>query len=130
MKKIWSVFSTITTSVTVALLYASTTLAQSGVQGGMEAARGDNLPTDIFADGGLFTTIVNTMLFIVGAVAVVMIIFGGFRYIISGGKADSITAAKNTIMYAVIGIIVALLSYAILDFVVGTFANGGSNAGL
>lgn len=100
---------------------ASNSAALSGgVQGGMNAARGDNLPDTIFGDAGVFNTVVNTLLFVVGAVAVIMIIYGGFRYIISGGKAESVTSAKNTILYAIVGIIIALLSYAILNFVVNS----------
>lgn len=61
--------------------------------------------------------IINTILLVLGIVAVIMIIIGGFRYVISGGDASSVTAAKNTIMYAVIGLIVAILAYAIVNFV-------------
>lgn len=61
--------------------------------------------------------IINTILLILGIVAVIMIIVGGFRYVISGGDASNVTAAKNTIMYAVIGLIVAVLAYAIVNFV-------------
>jgi hypothetical protein len=49
-----------------------------------------------------------------------MLIYGGIRYTISGGDSSSVTAAKNTIMYAVIGIVVALLAYAIVNFVLKT----------
>ena len=44
------------------------------------------------------------MLFGVGVLSVVMLIFGGFRYVISGGKKESVTNAKNTILYAIIGL--------------------------
>ena len=99
----------------------------SGLGGGVNCAASgasDNGLVTKSLDGDIFTTIVNTFLFIVGAVAVVMLIFGGFKYVTSGGDANSVTAAKNTIMYAVIGIIVAMLSYAILNYVVTTL--GGS----
>lgn len=61
--------------------------------------------------------IINTILLVLGIVAVIMIIVGGFRYVLSGGDASNVTAAKNTIMYAVIGLIVAVLAYAIVNFV-------------
>ena len=49
-----------------------------------------------------------------------MLIWGGFKYITSAGDASAVTAAKNTILYAVIGIIVAVLSYAIVNWVIET----------
>lgn len=67
--------------------------------------------------GGAFTTIINVLLFVIGAVAVIMLIYGGIRYTISGGDSASVTAAKNTILYAIVGIVVALLAYAIVNFV-------------
>jgi hypothetical protein len=63
--------------------------------------------------------IVNILLFVIGLVAVIMIIIGGLRYVLSGGDQSAVTGAKNTILYAVIGLIVALLAYAIVNFVVG-----------
>lgn len=66
----------------------------------------------------LFNKIINTALFLIGALSVVMLIYGGIRYTISGGKQESVTAAKNTILYAIVGIVVALLAYAIVGFVV------------
>ncbi len=50
-----------------------------------------------------------------------MLIIGGIRYTISGGDSTAVTSAKNTILYAVIGIIVALLAYAIVNFVLDSF---------
>lgn len=61
--------------------------------------------------------IIDILLFAIGAVAVIMIIFGAFRYVLSGGDSSSVTAAKNTILYAVVGLVVAILAYAIVHFV-------------
>jgi len=72
--------------------------------------------------GAVFKTIANVLLFIIGAVAVIMLILGGIRYVLSQGDAKQVESAKNTILYAVIGIIVALLAYAIVNFVIGAFA--------
>lgn len=66
-------------------------------------------------------TVVNVILFLLGAIAVIMVILGGVRYVLSNGEASQVTAAKNTILYAVIGLIVALLAYAIVNFVVDQF---------
>lgn len=65
--------------------------------------------------------LVNTLLYILGAVAVVVIILGGLLYSTSAGDASRVTTAKNTILYAVVGLIVALLAYAIVNYVVKTF---------
>lgn len=69
--------------------------------------------------GNLVTTIVNILLFVVGIVAVIMIIIGGLMYVVSGGDAGSVTKAKNTILYSVIGLLIAILAYAIVNWVVG-----------
>lgn len=61
--------------------------------------------------------IVNVLSAIVGVVAVIMIIFGGFRYITSGGNDTSVTGAKNTILYAIIGLVIVALSQVIVHFV-------------
>jgi hypothetical protein len=74
-------------------------------------------PTDLFGQAGVFTTIVNILLYIIGAIAVIMLIIGGIRYVTSAGDSSAVTAAKNTILYAIIGIIVALLAYAVVNFV-------------
>jgi Type IV secretion system pilin len=65
----------------------------------------------------LIRTIINILSIIVGVVAVIMIIIGGFRYITSGGKQESVTAAKNTILYAVIGLVIVALAQIIVRFV-------------
>ena len=88
---------------------------------GADCAQGSDQPGTLFGNGtdeGLFKKIVNIMLFIVGAVAVIMLIVGGIRYVTSGGAQDHVTAAKNTIMYAIIGIVVSVLAYAVVNFVI------------
>lgn len=67
----------------------------------------------------LIREVINTFSAIVGIVAVIMIIFGGFRYITSGGDSSNVTTAKNTILYAIIGLIVVALSQFIVKFVLG-----------
>lgn len=93
--------------------------------GGANAARGDDQQADLFGADGIFRTITNVLLFLIGAVSVIMLIIGGIRYTISGGDSGQVTSAKNTILYAIIGIVVALLAFAIVNFVLGQFANGG-----
>ncbi|MNQ70200.1 hypothetical protein D3C85_848310 [compost metagenome] len=92
--------------------------AQTTITDGLNCAQGDsNTPTSLFGVGGIFNTIVNILLFIIGAISVIMLIIGGIRYTISGGDSSAVTSAKNTIMYAIVGIIVAVLAFAIVNFV-------------
>lgn len=65
----------------------------------------------------LLTNVINIFSLVVGIVAVIMIIVGGFKYITSGGKNDSVGSAKNTILYAVIGLVVVALAQIIVRFV-------------
>lgn len=72
---------------------------------------------------GIIRRIVNLLSIIVGVVAVIMIIIGGFRYVTSGGSDASVTGAKNTILYAVIGLIIVALSQLLVNFVLSNLAN-------
>lgn len=65
----------------------------------------------------LITQIINIVSVIVGIVAVLMIIYGGFKYITSGGDSGNITTAKNTILYAIIGLVIVALAQFIVRFV-------------
>jgi cytochrome bd-type quinol oxidase subunit 2 len=88
------------------------------LQEGAEAARCDGCPRDLFGDNGAFRQITNTILYIVGIVAVIMLIIGGIKYVISGGDAKKVTDAKNTVLYAIIGLIITFLAFAIVNFVI------------
>lgn len=79
--------------------------------------------------GDIAKDVVNIMFFIVGIMAVIMIIWGGIRYVLSAGNSAALTSAKNTIMYAIIGLIVAILAYTIVNFVINTVSgNSGSSS--
>jgi hypothetical protein len=65
-----------------------------------------------------FKNVANILLFVLGAIAVIMIIFGGIRYVTSAGDSSRVKAAKDTILYSVVGLVVAILAYAIVNFVV------------
>ena len=62
-------------------------------------------------------TIIKLAIGIIGLLAVIMIIVGGFQYTTSAGDTGKVTKAKNTILYGVIGLVIALLAYAIVFFV-------------
>jgi len=102
----------------------------TGATGGVSAANpGNNVPTSLFSgNGAIFTTIVNILLFIIGAISVIMLIYGGIRYTISAGDSGSVTAAKNTILYAIVGLVIAILAFAIVNFVLGSLVPGSATA--
>lgn len=91
---------------------------------GAEAARCDGCPSDLFGDSGVFRQITNTILYIVGIIAVIMLIVGGIKYVVSGGDAKKVTDAKNTVLYAIIGLVITLLSFAIVNFVISALPSG------
>lgn len=62
-------------------------------------------------------TVINIFSLIVGVVSVIMIIIGGLRYITSGGDSNNVSGAKNTIIYAIIGLVVVALAQFIVQFV-------------
>ncbi len=65
----------------------------------------------------IITNVINILSILVGAVSVIMLIVGGFRYIISNGDSNSTKGAKDTIMYALIGLIIVLFAQVIVRFV-------------
>lgn len=75
----------------------------------------NNLETSI-------TDVTNVLLFVIGAIAVIVIIYGGIKFVTSDGDASKIKGARETILYAVVGIVIALIAYAIVRWVVLAFA--------
>ena len=97
------------------------------ISSGADCARGNEQPADLFGgSNSIFSRVTNILLFLIGAIAVIMLIIGGIRYVISGGDQAQVTSAKNTILYAIVGIVVAFLAYAAVNFV--TQALVGANA--
>lgn len=95
---------------------------QGGITSGADCAKGEGQSDNLFTDGGIFQTVTNILLFLVGAISVIMLIIGGIRYVVSGGDQSAVTSAKNTILYAIVGIIVAFLAYAAVQFVTNSLA--------
>ena len=69
----------------------------------------------------IITTIINVMLFIAAALAVIMIIYGGIRYITAHGDEKQVKVAKDTIVYSVVGLIIAIIAYALVTFIFNRF---------
>ena len=104
------------------------TVSALTLQEGAEAARCDGCPKDLFGDTGAFKQITNTVLYIVGIIAVIMLIIGGVRYVISGGDSKKVTDAKNTVLYAIIGLVICFFSYAIVNFVITSLPSSSNPA--
>lgn len=77
--------------------------------------------------GDLAETIVNIFSVVVGAAAIIMIIYSGFRYITSGGSSERIGNAKTTLIYAIIGLVIVALSQILVRFVLSTAVGAGDN---
>lgn len=120
----------------VSLLAAVPALAQENIIAeGLCAGASFEFSTDPSADcsgsgdatsriNDLIRTIINLLSAIVGVVAVIMIIFGGLRYITSGGNDANVTSAKNTILYAIIGLIIVALSQVLVRFTLSKLTTG------
>lgn len=128
MKKITKIITqTFTGLGAFAFLFSSRLLASAtSVQEGANAARADGMPTELIGDNGVFSRITNTVLLIVGLISVIMLVYGGLRYILSGGDSKKVTDAKNTILYAIIGLIISMLAYAIVHFVLNSVIGVGT----
>lgn len=66
----------------------------------------------------IISTIINLFSLVVGVISVIMIIIGGLKYITSGGDSGNVTNAKNTILYAIIGLVIVALAQVIVRFVI------------
>ena len=89
--------------------------ATGGLTGGINCA-----PASVSATDGVGRA-VNILLYLVGVISLIVVIVGALRYVLSGGNPQATNAAKDTILYAVIGLVVALLAYAIVNFVLTRF---------
>lgn len=118
MKNIFKLVLSVLICGTVALTGLSGAASAISLQEGAEAAKCDGCPNDLFGDAGIFKQVTNTILYIVGIIAVVMLIIGGIKYVVSGGDSKKVTDAKNTVLYAIIGLVIAFLAFAIVNFVI------------
>ena len=98
----------------------------------VSAQDGINCIDDGSHEGDLWATlqnVINLILAIVGIIAVVMIIVGGITYATSAGDSGKVKKAKDTILYGIVGLVVALLAFAIVDFALANVFSGGSYKG-
>lgn len=128
MKKISKIITAGAGAATLGLVYTQNAFANglSNVQSGVTKTETEA--------GGLtmqqvINTVISTMLFIVGLLAVIMLIYGGIRYVTSHGDKAQVTAAKETIMYAVVGLVVAIAAFAVIHWITNDVFKGGASSG-
>ena len=107
----------LTPAFAIALDCSNPTTAQAQIQCGANDVAGKGSSNSSSSLGDTVTSIVNILSIVAGVAAVIMIIIGGLRYVTSGGKQESVTSAKNTILYAIVGLIVVALAQIIVHFV-------------
>lgn len=114
-----------------AVAYASTTnLAQQEACGSnqdLSGSTGCDSDTSQGTSGisNIIKTVINVFSAIVGIVSVIMIIYGGFRYVTSGGDSGHVSSAKNTIIYAIVGLVVVALAQFIVQYVLNQVSQVG-----
>lgn len=127
MKKIKLYFISILSAMSLLAPFAVTTSTHALFEGSKDqACAGANLnDTGCSANQGeeqvnsTISTVINLLSFLVGVVSVIMIIIGGIRFVTSQGNAQNATSARNTIIFAVIGLVLAAFAQLIVRFVLG-----------
>lgn len=108
----------------VPILLPATAGAQADIQGNLSSgacldASGASCETGDAQEkvNSIIATVINIFSLVVGVVSVIMIIIGGLKYITSGGESGNVTGAKNTILYAIVGLVIVALAQIIVKFV-------------
>ena len=114
-------YTLVTSAATAVLLGSQRALAACDITGGAAAGAECTGQTGGPTLESQLGNITNVLILAVGVISIIMIIIGGFRYALSGGDSKNTTAAKDTILYAIIGLVVALLAYTIANFVIKQF---------
>ena len=118
--------SIISIAIMICAVFGASVLSTASLSGSVSAQVSKGIDTattsemkgkSIDGDGGLIKTVVNVLLWAVGILSVIMIIFSGFRYITSAGDASKTKSAQSTLIYSVVGLIVAIMAYAIVNMV-------------
>ena len=93
----------------------------SGENGGDKSVYCQNRGSGETQVNGIIKTIVEVLLTAVGAISIIMIVIGGIMFALSSGDAQKAAKARNTVLYAVVGLAVSLFASAIVNFVFNRF---------
>lgn len=119
--------SIISIAIMTCAVFGASVLSTASLSGSVSAQVSEGINTattsemkgkSIDGKDGLIKTVVNVLLWAVGILSVIMIIFSGFRYITSAGDASKTKSAQSTLIYSVVGLIVAIMAYAIVNMVI------------
>jgi len=119
--------SIISIAIMTCAVFGTSVLSTASLSGSASAQVSEGINTattsemkgkSIDGKDGLIKTVVNVLLWAVGILSVIMIIFSGFRYITSAGDASKTKSAQSTLIYSVVGLIVAIMAYAIVNMVI------------
>lgn len=130
-QKMKRLLNSLTLAITSVLLMAGLAVAvaqpafavscEEGVGKGVAITSSDGTCTDDGEGSDSFASVIRSIInifsVVVGAVSVIMIIIGGFRYIVSNGDSNGVSGAKNTILYAIVGLVIVLFAQVIVRFV-------------
>ena len=117
-----SVFGFSAISVASLPTNVSAQAANSVVKKGITTATTADMENkSIAGEGGLISILINFLLWTVGVLSVVMIIFSGFRYITSAGDAAKTKSAQTALTYSIVGLIVAVLAWVIVKMILRQF---------
>ena len=117
-----SVFGFSVISVASLPTNVSAQAANSVVKKGIKTATTADMENkSIAGEGGLISILINFLLWAVGILSVVMIIFSGFRYITSAGDAAKTKSAQTALTYSIVGLIVAVLAWVIVKMILRQF---------
>ena len=125
--------SIISIAIMICAVFGASVLSTASLSGSASAQISEGINTattsemkgkSIDGDNGLVKTVVNVLLWAVGILSVIMIIFSGFRYITSAGDASKTKSAQSALTYSVVGLIVAIMAYAIVNMVIGKITSG------
>ncbi len=118
-------------SLSIASLLPAVALAQQQVQQGLLGIRalfpftGVAGSQTLTGSNGLIANVIRLLLLVAGALAVVFVIYGGYQYITAGGNEEQAEGGKKTLVNAIIGVVVIILSYVIINVVINTIAGTG-----
>ena len=119
--------SIISIAIMTCAVFGASVLSTASLSGSVSAQVSKGIDTattsemkgkSIDGDKGLIKTVVNVLLWAVGVLSVIMIIFSGFRYITSAGDTSKTKSAQSTLIYSVVGLIVAIMAWAIVNMVI------------
>lgn len=82
------------------------------------ACQGSNGNNPLVGEAGLLTKASRIIAYIAGIAAVILMIIGGLMYVLSDGDAGKVSSAKNTILYAAVGLVIVVIAQAIVLFVI------------